>query len=176
MYKYHYGFIKENVDICELLYGNTDSFIYEITGQNFHEIMLKHKEHFDLSNFPRDSKYFCTDNKKVPGKMNDEYAGKIIYEGEFLKSKMYSLKTVDGNEKSTNKGHNSFIKFHEYKDTCINKKVIRNNMREFKSKNHEIFIYESNKISLCDFDDKRYILHNGIHTLPYGHKNIPTRN
>ena len=53
---------------------------------------------------------------------------------------------------------------------------MRNDMRGFKSKNHEIFTYESNRISLCDFDDKRYILLNGIHTLPYGHKDIPTRN
>ena len=49
-------------------------------------------------------------------------------------------------------------------------------MRGFKSKNHEIFTYEDDKISLCDFDDKRYILPDGIHTLPYGHKDIPTRN
>ena len=33
--------------------------------------------------------------------MQDEYAGKIIYEGEFLKSKMYSIRTVDKNEKSS---------------------------------------------------------------------------
>ena len=33
-----------------------------------------------------------------------------------------------------------------------NNKVIRNNMRGLKSKNHEMFTYESNKISLCDFD------------------------
>ena len=83
-----------------MLYGDTDRFIYEITGQNFYEIILN-KEFFDLSNFPKDSKYFCDDNKKVPGKMKDEYAGKIIYEGEFLKSKMYSIRTVDKNEKSS---------------------------------------------------------------------------
>ena len=151
------------------MYGDTDSFIYEITGQNFCEIMLKHKEHFDLSNFPKGSKYFCNDNKKVPGKMKDEYARKIIYEGEFLKSKIYSLKTVAGGEKSTHKGHNSFIMCDKDEYTWSNKEVIRNNMRGFKSKNHEIFTYESNKISLCDFDDKRYILPDGIHTLPYGH-------
>ena len=46
-----------------------------------------HKEHFVLSDFPRDSNYFCNDNKKIPGKMKDENTGKIIYEGEFLKSK-----------------------------------------------------------------------------------------
>ena len=93
------------------MYGDTDRFIYEITVQNFYEIMLKHKEHFDLSHFPKDSKYFCNANKKVPGKMKDEYAEKIISKGEFLKSKKYSLKTVDGGEKSTHKGHNSFISY-----------------------------------------------------------------
>ena len=89
---------------------------------------------------------------------------------------MYSLKSVDNNEKSTHKGHNSFIGYDEYEYTRTNKEVIKNNMRGFKSKNREIFTYESNKISLCDFDDKRYILPNGIHTLPYDHKDIPTRN
>ena len=68
MYKYHYGFMKENVDIFELLYGDTDSFIHEITGQIFYEIMLKHKEHFDLSIFPKSRKYFCNNNKKYQEK------------------------------------------------------------------------------------------------------------
>ena len=29
------------------------------------------------------------------------------------------------------------------------------------------------KKSLSAFDDKRYILYDGINTLPYGHKDIP---
>ena len=108
--------------------------------------MLKHKEHFDLSNFPKGSKYFCNNNKKVPGKMKHEYAGKIIYEGYFLKSKIYSLKTVVGGEKSTHKVHNSFLMYDEYEYTRFNKEVIRNNMRGFKSKNHQIFNYQSNNV------------------------------
>ena len=32
---------------------------------------------------------------------------------------------------------------------------------------------KENKTSLSDFDDKRYILDDGINTLPYGHKDIP---
>ena len=75
---------KKMLKIFEMLYGDTDRFIYEITGQKF-LWNLNNKEFFDLSNFPKDIKYFCDDNKKVPGKMKDEYAGKIIYEGEFLK-------------------------------------------------------------------------------------------
>ena len=46
-------------------------------------------------------------------------------------------------------------------------------MRGIKSKKHELHTYESNKISLSAFDDKRYILSDGINTLPYGHKDIP---
>ena len=46
---------------------------------------------------------------------------------------------MDGNEKSTHKGHNSFIKFGEYKDTRINKKVFSNKMKGLKTKNREIF-------------------------------------
>ena len=46
-------------------------------------------------------------------------------------------------------------------------------MRGIKSKKHEILTYESDKRSLFDLDDKRYILDDGINTLPYGHKDIP---
>ena len=45
-------------------------------------------------------------------------------------------------------------------------------MRGIKSKNHNLGIYETNKRSLSCFDDKRYILKNGINTLAYGHKDI----
>ena len=83
VYKFHYGFMKDNVNIFELLYSDIDGFIFEIIGENFYELMhkeLMHKEFFDLSNFLKYSKYFCNDNKKLPGKMKDEYTGQIIYE------------------------------------------------------------------------------------------------
>ena len=105
--------------------------------------------------------------------MQDEYGGKIICEITTLKSKMYSIRTVDKNEKSIHKGHNSFIRYDEYEDTRTNKKVINNKMSGIKSKNHEIFTYESNKRSLRDFDDKIYIFADWINTLAYGHKDIP---
>ena len=41
-----------------------------------------------------------------------------------------------------------------------------------KSKNHNLGTYETNKISLSCFDDKRYILKDGINTLACGHKDI----
>ena len=104
--------------------------------KNPYKKMYKYKELFDLSNFPVSSKYYCSDNKKVVGKMKDEYGGKSIVKFVGLKSKMYSILDESNNEKSTSKGHNAFIEFQE-----------------------------------C-FDDKQYILKNGINTLAYGHKDI----
>ena len=122
MHKFHYGFMKDNVRIFKLLYiSDADSFIYEI-GENVYEIMHKHKEVFDLSNQPKDSKYYCNDNKKIPGKMKDEYGGTPIYEN--LKSKMYSICDVKNNEKSILKGHNSYISNNEYRDVLQHKKFL----------------------------------------------------
>ena len=45
-------------------------------------------------------------------------------------------------------------------------------MRRIVSKNLNLGTYETNKISLSCFDDKRYFLKNGINTLAYGHKDI----
>ena len=45
-------------------------------------------------------------------------------------------------------------------------------MRGIKSKNHTLGTYETDKISLSCFDDKRYILKHGINALAYQHKDI----
>ena len=172
MYKYHYDFMKNNVDILNLLFTDTDSLCYE-GNEIFYEVMYQHKEIFDLSNQPKNTKYYCNDNKKVPGKMKDEYGGINIDEFEGLRSKMYSIRDVNKNEKSTHKGHNSHIGGHEYYDILFNKKILRYEMTGIKSKKHKLLTYNNNKSSTSCFDDKRYILENGINTLPYGHKDIP---
>ena len=53
--------------------------------------MYKYKELFDLSNFPKSSKYYCDENKKIVGKMKDEYGGKSIVKFVGLKSTMHSI-------------------------------------------------------------------------------------
>ena len=134
--------------------------------------MYKHKDLFDLSNLPVSSKYYCSDNKKVVGKMKDEYGGKSILKFVGLKSKMYSILDESSYEKATNKGHNAFIKFQEFHNTLVQKNILRHTMRGIESKNHNLGTYETSKIYLSCFDDKRYILKNEINTLAYGHKNI----
>ena len=59
-YKFHYEFMKDKVDIFSLKLTDTDSFIYEI-NKKFYEI---YKHFFNLSNYLKNSKCFCIDNKK----------------------------------------------------------------------------------------------------------------
>ena len=45
-------------------------------------------------------------------------------------------------------------------------------MKRIQSKKHKVGTYKINKISLSCFDDKRFILNDGIHTLAYFHKRL----
>ena len=104
--------------------------------------------------------------------MKDVSEGKIIDEFVGLKSKMYSMKNIDGKESNTAKGVNIATEFNEFKTTLFNKKVLRHKMRRNQSKIHKLRTYKINKISLSCFDDKRFVLDDGIHTLAYFHKDI----
>ena len=135
-----------------LLFTDTDSLCYELHEKNLYKKMYKYKELFDLSNFPVSSKYYCSDNKKVVGKMKDEYGGKSILKFVGLKSKMYSILDESNNEKSTSKGHNAFIEFQEFHNTLFKKKMREmRGMRGIKPRNHNLGTYEVNKISLTCF-------------------------
>ena len=170
MYQFYYDEAKKKCK-CVLLFTDTDSLCFE-TEEDFYEIMHQSKDLYHLSNSPKDSKCFYNDNKKVTGEMKDEYAGIVICKFMGLKSKTYSICDVHKNEKSVYKGQNSDIKYDEFIDTHSNKKVIRHNMSGITSINHILVTYESNKISLSAFDDRRYILDDEIKSLPYGHKDI----
>ena len=56
--------------------------------------MHQSKDLNHFSSFPKDSQYFSNNNKKVPGKMKDEYEGTVICGFIGLKSKMYSIRDV----------------------------------------------------------------------------------
>ena len=49
---------------------------------------------FDFSNYSQDSEFFDDDNKKVIGKMKDEFGGIIIGQFIGLKPQMYSIKKL----------------------------------------------------------------------------------
>ena len=80
------------------------------------------------------------------------------------------LKKIDGKESSTAKGVNIATEFSEFKNVLFNKKIIRHKMKRIQAKKHNIGTYEIDKISLSCFDDKRFVLDDGVYTLAYFHK------
>ena len=103
MYDFHYNFIKKHFD-AELLFTDTDSLTYEIKSKDVYEEFYKWKDLFDFSNYSKDSKFFNETNKKVTDKMKDGFGGVIVIEFVGLKSKMYSMKNIDGKESNAAKG------------------------------------------------------------------------
>ena len=98
--------------------------------------------------------------------------GKIVDEFVGLKSKMYSIKNIDGKESNTANGVNIATEFNQFKGTLFNKKVMRHKTRRIQAKKHKLGAYKIDKISLSVFDDKRFVLNDGINTLVYFHKDI----
>ena len=128
MYEFHYKYIKNTFN-AKLLFTDTDSLVYEIKTEDVYEDFYLDKDLFDFSDYPLHSKFFDPVNKKVIGKMKDEFKGKIISEFVGLNSKMYSLIIVDNEEVTKAKGVNKKLKHKEFVNVLFNKKVIRHNMK-----------------------------------------------
>ena len=56
----------------------------------------------------------------------------------------------------------------------LTKQIIRQKMKRIQSKKHKLGTYEIDKISLSCFNDKRYVLDDGICMLGYFHKDSVT--
>ena len=80
---------------------------------------------------------------------------------------MYSTKNIDGKKSNLAIGVNIVAEFNEFKDTLFNKKILRHKMRRIQTKKHKLGTYEINKISLSCFDDKTFVLNDGIYTRVY---------
>lgn len=125
MCDFHYNYMKpkygENV---ELLYTDTDSFIYKILCNDFYEDMKKDIHKYDTSDYTSESACIMPKvNKKVPGLMKDENNGKVMTEFVGLRSKMYGIRVNnrDGIKKAKGvKGYvlKKSVRFDDYLE-CI---------------------------------------------------------
>ena len=57
--------------------------------------------------------------------MKDEFGGVIVNKFVASKSKLYSVKKIDGKEYNTAKGVSTATEFDKFKDVLFNKKIIR---------------------------------------------------
>ena len=108
---------------AELLFTDTDSLTYETKSENNYEEFFKWKDLFGFSNYSKDSKFF-DDANKIIGKMKDEFGGIIAAQFVGLKSKMYSIKKIDGRESNTAKGVNIATELMNLKMSYLIKRLL----------------------------------------------------
>jgi hypothetical protein len=177
MYEFYYDYLKPKyADRCKLLFSDTDSVCCSINTHDIHQDMKLDLDKFDTSNFEREHEIYSADNRRVLGKMKSETGSAHIKEFIGLKPKMYSLYVPDiskitpkvkGVKKSfvkKNLSHAMFV------DALTNRQTTSSNFHTFRSSNHQIETVHVFKKCLDVFDDKRFILENGVDTLAYGHK------
>ena len=180
MYEFHYDYFKQWYPDAELLFTDTDSLLYHVYTDDLYADLASRRQHFDFSGYPAGHALFGDENKMVVGKMKDEAGGKIITEFVGLRPKMYSYLTEldEGTIKEAKRAKgiqraamtdvrhaNYLAQLHEAAENYVN-------VRRIGQKHHRVFTVESVKRGLCAFDDKRYLLPDGIHTLAHGHYNI----
>ena len=119
-YEIHYKYIKSKSDV-KLLFADTDSLVYVIKTEDVYEDFDRDKNLFDFSDYPLDSNFFDPVNKKVIGKMKAEFKGKLINGFIGLKSKMYSVISVDDEGVTKSKRVNIKIRHKEFAEVLFNK-------------------------------------------------------
>ena len=177
MYEFWYDYMKpkygDNVKLC---YMDTDSFIMSIKTEDFYKDVANDVEkRFDTSNYEVDRPLPTGKNKKVTGLMKDELGGRIITEFVALRPKTYSYLTDDCKEDKKAKGTKKcmikrMIKFNDYKNCLLNGEVVLKSQQRFKSKGHDVYTENVNKIALSSNDDERIVSSDKFTSYPYGYK------
>jgi len=187
MYDFHYNYIKEKYGTqAKLLFTETDSLAYLIRTEDIYKDMMGDSQLFDTSEYRKSHPLYSLKNKKV---LKDETHGNAVHAFVGLKAKMYAytydvMQEQDGEEFATHvenkkaKGMKKYVienhtRFEQYKECILQKTAIMSKMNQIRSYKHQLYNISMNKQSLSPFDDKRYLLDDGISSFAYGHWRIP---
>ncbi len=179
IFNFWYGYIKPRYENkAYLLYTDTDSLIMFIETEDIYKDRAERPDIFDL------------DYSGDLFLMKDEMKGKAIWQNVFLKPKMYSVLPVGHDSKTPKdldikdpkkkhgiqkaKGVKKCVVKRELQHDkfleCLRiKKLTRHDMYGLCSYDHQIYLERVNKIRLNPYDNKRWVLLDGIRTLLYGH-------
>ena len=136
---------------------------------------------FGTSEYPTTHPLHSKKNAKTLENFKDECNSLQPHKFIGLRSKMYSLKLPNGHIKITAKGvsRSHILKNLKHKDYLHNLQTTKSSyatVRTITSQKQAVKTQEVNKLCLSPFDDKRYILPDGVSTLPHGYFRIPGLN
>lgn len=156
-----------------MLMTDTDSLFINCETPDIYSDMKECQSMFDTSDYPKDHYLYSEVNKKTLGKMKDEANSVPISKFAGLRSKMYAF-TLKNTESKRAKGISKItvqkdLQFETYEHALFNETQVHSTMTSIRSHLHRIYGERIIKAGLSCFDDKRYILENGIDSLAYGH-------
>lgn len=183
VFQQFYEVIRPNLTNCSVIVimSDTDSLCLQIKSREKNaDHLAKLKKYLDFSNYKSNHMNYSLENANKLGFWKDELQGAKMTEFVGLRSKTYAF-CVDNNKekfhskcKGISKGYKKNLHFSAFKK-CISK-ISSKSVNQFRiqAKNHVVNTVQIKKVCFTSFDDKRYILNCGIHSVPYGSKYIQT--
>jgi len=159
-------------DKIELMYTDTDSFVYFIETDDLYKDMYEHKDIFDLSDVQIEE-YKDNSNKKVVGKMKDETGMIPVIEWIALKPKLYSF-LIEGDDKmhvkckGITRGVSKKLKHEQFRNCLHTNKILHQDQVRIQMFKRHVYTLYSEKVALSNYDDKMYRLNN-YEAYSYGH-------
>ena len=167
MYEFWHDYMKQKYDDnVKLCYKIVILIVLSLILKQkiFMKIILKKddvEKRFDRSNYEIDRPLPTGKVKKAIRLMKEELGGKIMTEFIALRPKTYAYLMDDDSEIKKAKGTKKLVikkdlKFNDYKDCLLNNEIVLKSQQRFKSKRHDVYTEEINKIALSSNDDKRF--------------------
>jgi hypothetical protein len=193
MIDFHYNTIRHRYgDNARLLFTDTDSFMYNIQTDDVYGDMIEDRQHYDFSAYDKNTYIYSQQvegNTKAFGKFKDEEAKDPIIEFAGRAPKEYSYRTASDVKKIKGKGTPSHVLDNQcshadavdmilsakdeskHSKDNFNRKVT---FKHFRTIDHVIYTEESEKTGMSILDSKRYVCSDGVSTLAWGSKHIPS--
>lgn len=189
MFDFHYNCIKKIFKDAKLCFTDTDSLLYQLYTDDLYRDLQKIKFQLDLSKYPQNHPLYDTSHKDIPGYFKDETKSIPIREFVGLRAKCYSIMQEEDDVTLAKFGLKKTKKFKEQKLATAGIKrsvhkmlthdkfldVLQNNnsfnitQTIINSSKHTLYTMKKRRTGLSALDVKRYILDDGVSTLPYGY-------
>jgi hypothetical protein len=179
MYEQYYQMIRPALGNCKVIMSDTDSLVLAVETEKKENNLKKLRKIMDFSNYPTNNIFYHAGNKNKLGFWKDELQGGVMTEFCGLRSKTYAflIKENKNNEKNQElhskckgitKGYRKKIPFSDYKKCVQTLSKVNITQFQIRAKNHKVFMARVHKLCFSSFDDKRYLMKCGVHSLAYG--------
>jgi hypothetical protein len=185
---------KHNVFIIIII---SDSLVYLIKTDDFYKDLIENPnlmDRLDTADLSPIHPCYTTARKKVPGFFSDELKGHTITEFCALRAKSYAYNIYAGEDDAVRDKDDKFkVGGEKIKAKGVRQHVVKNHMTledhrrclfdqagveayrdnvSIRSFKHQLMNIRTNKLAYNNYDDKRVVLDDKIHTLAHSHYSL----